>query len=290
MEAANTGHPLLDVSNLSVRYLEAPRLSVNNISFTLGQGEQVAVVGESGSGKSTLSRAIAGFITETLGTVNFDRLSINGRDITQRSKSRLPYRVPGISMVFQDAMTSLDPVYKIEDQFLASLRGVERKATRKQLRKEIPGWLDAVGLRDTKRILEARPSQLSGGMRQRVMLALAMASRPQLLIADEPTSALDAELALEVMDLLATMTKESGVTLLIISHDIALCRHYCDRILVMLDGRLVDDCASDSILKPSRHPYTQALVRSVPDLSMFDWDVLPTIGARDLEEARAAVS
>lgn len=288
MDSAEGTGPLLDVENLSVQYARTQDLIVRDMSFQLRKGEQVAVVGESGSGKSTLARAIAGFITESIGSVNFTTLTLDGKDVRQRSTSRLPYRVPGISMVFQDAMTSLDPVYRIREQFVTALKGVEG-APKKELIAEIPSWLDAVGLRDTKRVLDSRPGELSGGMRQRVMLALAMASRPQLLIADEPTSALDAELALEVMDLLAGLSKERGATLLMISHDIALCRAYCDRLLVMLDGNLVDDCASDAVLAGERSPYTRALVRSVPDLTMANWDSLPTIDLREMEDARAKI-
>lgn len=288
MEPKKDVQPLLNVEKLSVRYAHAERFAVHDVSFQLREGEQVAIVGESGSGKSTLSRAIAGFITKSIGSVDFANLTLDGKDIRQRSKSRLPYRVPGISMVFQDAMTSLDPVYRIREQFVTALEGVEG-TRKKELIAEIPSWLDAVGLRETKRVLDSRPAELSGGMRQRVMLALALASRPKLLIADEPTSALDAELALEVMDLLAGLSKERGATLLIISHDIALCRAYCDRLLVMLDGKLVDDCTSEEVLARERSTYTRALVRSVPDLTMAQWESLPTIDLREMEDARAKI-
>jgi oligopeptide/dipeptide ABC transporter ATP-binding protein len=181
-------------------------------------------------------------------------------------------------MVFQDAATSLDPVWTIGSQLrdvIRTTRGVDRK----RATEIATGWLVKVGLTDTRRVLASRPYELSGGMRQRAMIALALSGKPQLLIADEPTSALDASLSREVMELLVTLTDELGTGLLIVSHDIHLCQGYADRMLVMYGGRIVETGAAATLERDARHPYTRALLRSVPTLETARLPRLPTITA-----------
>lgn len=179
-------------------------------------------------------------------------------------------------MVFQNAMTSLDPVATIGSQFADVLRGTAR-VKRREARSRAAQWLHSVGLKDSRRVLKLRPYELSGGMRQRVMLALAMCGEPKLLIADEPTSALDASISRDVMDLLRSMTERTGASLLIISHDIDLCRMYVDKVIVMYQGEIVDICAADRIEQEATHPYTLALTECVPTLESAKLHRLPTL-------------
>jgi peptide/nickel transport system ATP-binding protein len=179
-------------------------------------------------------------------------------------------------MVFQDAMTSLDPVWTIGSQLSAVIRASEN-VSRKEARERSRYWLSRVGLNDTDRVLKNHPYELSGGMRQRAMMALALCGRPRLLIADEPTSALDASLSRQTMDLFVELTEGAGAALLIISHDIRLCQEYSDRTLVMYRGRLVEQGPSETLSSTAKHPYTVGLLRCIPTLESALLDELPTI-------------
>jgi ABC-type dipeptide/oligopeptide/nickel transport system ATPase component len=207
----------------------------------------------------------------TTGTVTFD-----GAPIVRTDRSRVPRRTPGISMMFQDAMTSLDPVWTIGSQLRAVLRA-GGKLTRKEQHERAREWLVRVGLSDTARVMKARPYELSGGMRQRAMLALALAGNPKLLIADEPTSALDASLSREAMELLVELTDDFGASLLIVSHDIHLCQDYANRTMVMYGGQIVEHGASGTLAETATHPYTIGLLRCIPTLESVDLDELPTL-------------
>lgn len=276
------GADLLVVDRLSVAFghTDTPKRAVNEVSFRIARSERVALVGESGSGKTTLALALAGFLLDEAVRIEYDALEFDGRLLRRGHVTGIPDRTPGITMVFQDAMTSLDPVWTIGSQFSAVLRRLERLShARAQQRMEY--WLTRVGLRDHTRVLGARPYELSGGMRQRAMLAIALSGAPKLLIADEPTSALDASLAREVMDLMVELTVESGTSLLIVTHDIELCRRYADRVLVMLNGHLVDDIPSTELGSGMRHPYTDGLLRCVPTFESAGLDELPTISAAE---------
>ncbi|WP_353807650.1 ABC transporter ATP-binding protein [Agromyces sp. SYSU T00194] len=269
----------LVVDGLTVRY-GGPTgpAALDDVSFTLEQGSRVALVGESGSGKTTLALAIGGFLTTSTVDVQSGRFEFEGRALSARPSgpSPLPKRIPGIAMVFQDAMTSLDPTWTIGSQLRAVLRGNE-KASRKALDARAAEWLRKVRLDDTDRVLAARPYELSGGMRQRVMMALALCGDPRLIIADEPTSALDASLARSTMDLLLELTEERGASLLLVSHDIQLCREFTERMLVMYHGRMVDNVDSDAADREAQHPYTKGLLRCVPTLDSVDSPRLPTL-------------
>jgi len=277
---AQTGQqPLLNVRGLNVRYGADPGTSaVHEVSFTLSPGERVAVVGESGSGKTTLGLALAGFLrTAEGGQVEADLLEFDGAPLPRGGPAHwLPRRIPGIAMVFQDAMTSLDPVWTIGSQMLAVLRA-DRRISRRQALRQARERLEQVGLGDVERVLAARPDELSGGMRQRVMIALALAGSPRLLIADEPTSALDAVLARSTMELLLDLSQREGTAVLIISHDIELCLTYADRLFVMYHGELVEQIASARAATDCRHPYSIGLLRCVPTLETVDAEHLPTL-------------
>jgi ABC-type dipeptide/oligopeptide/nickel transport system ATPase component len=270
--------PILAVEELSVSYLGLRErvAALRNIDLTVARGEHVAIVGESGSGKSTLALAIAGLLTGPHVECCASRMEFNGQPIDLAHQSRLPRLPPGVAMVFQDALTSLDPVWTIESQLLAVIRA-HVKVRRAQARDQARNWLRRVGLSDTERVLRARPYELSGGMQQRAMIAIALCAKPELLIADEPTSAIDAVLSRELMELLFELGNELGTTILMVSHDIALCREYADRIVIMTDGYIVEQHASATIEESARHPYTIGLLRCVPTLDSMGLERLPTM-------------
>ncbi len=282
--------PVLTVSDLVVRY-ESDRSgppAVDGVGFTIAAGERVALVGESGSGKTTLALAVAGLLTVPGVAISATQLEFLDVAVRTVPRGRLPRRTDGIAMVFQDAMVSLDPVWRIGSQLTATIRA-RHKVSRSEARGLSLEWLHKVGLDDGERILRARPYELSGGMRQRVMMAIALSGGPRLLIADEPTSALDASLSREVMDLLLTLTRDLGTALLIVSHDIDLCREYSDRTMVMYRGRIVDQGASDTLPATAVDPYTRGLLQCVPRLDRFDLDELPTldtIAAAEVHDAQ----
>ncbi|OLM19452.1 MULTISPECIES: ABC transporter ATP-binding protein [unclassified Pseudonocardia] len=265
--------PVLAVEGLDVRY--GASHAVRGVDLTVRPGERIALVGESGSGKSTLGLAVAGFIDQRVATVEARRMEFAGVPL-RRELTRLPQRTPGMSMVFQDAMTSLDPLWTVGSQLVAVLRGAGGVDGRAEAADAAREWLTRVGLTDTRRVMAARPHELSGGMRQRVMTAIALAGRPRLLVADEPTSALDASLARGAVELLVELCETQGASVLMISHDIGLCRRYTDRTLVMHRGVLVEELRSDD-LGAATHPYTRGLLRCIPTLASAGLDELPTM-------------
>jgi peptide/nickel transport system ATP-binding protein len=291
MSTADDSRLLLSADGCRVTYGSGDNAvqAVRIASIRIGAGEHVAIVGESGSGKTTFALAIAGLLTDAAARIEFDELAFDGTSLTrQRTGHRkaIPTRTPGMAMVFQDAMTSLDPVATIGSQFSDVILNSPRRpaeasnateSRRKMARRIAAERLASVGLSDARRILRLRPYELSGGMRQRVMLALAMCSRPRLLIADEPTSALDASVSREVMDLLRDTTEANDSALLIVTHDIALCREYVDKVIVMYHGEVVDVCQADRIEETATHPYTLALTACVPDLTSASLTRLPTL-------------
>jgi peptide/nickel transport system ATP-binding protein len=277
VHATNEAGDLLTVESMTVRYggPDGPA-AISDIDLRIGRGERVALVGESGSGKTTLAMASAGFLVNPGIVVSATRAEFDGTPIPMSGRSRLPSRIPGMAMVVQDAMTSLDPVYSIGSQLCAVLRAADKMSGR-EARTTAGDWLRRVGLKDTARVMSSKPYELSGGMRQRVMMALALAAGPKLLIADEPTSALDASLARATMELLVELTESMGTSLLVVSHDLPLCLDYTDRICVMRHGHIVEEQASSTIGTEARHPYTIGLLRCVPTMDTAYEKFLPTL-------------
>ncbi len=275
--------PVLEVVDLTVRYGGVEK--VHPTSFTIGTAERVAVVGESGSGKSSIANALGGFIPPGVGEVSATTLSLSGRALLEEVPRRIPRRRQGISMIFQDAMSSLDPIWSVGSQLTAVLPKSQYRS-RSARSAAAEERLAQVGIVDPARVLSAPPGQLSGGMRQRVMMAIALASEPELLIADEPTSALDASLAVSVMELMTGLTIDSGASLVFITHDIALARRFADKVLVMRGGEIVETVAARD-LEHATHPYTRGLLECMPTLGSAQLEALPTLDTVMVKENAA---
>ena len=277
--------PLLKVENLTVVYPTPKGVihAARHISFSLGQ-EKLGIVGESGSGKSTVGRAILGLIPPP-GMISADCLEFNGQNVLGLSENEMrKIRGRQITMVLQDPTFSLNPVMKIGDQIIETLtiHGNQRRGAARKRTLEI---LEAVRIRDPHRVFRAYPHELSGGMGQRVMIAMMLVNNPRLLIADEPTSALDVTVRMQVLAIMDDLVTQRGMGLIFISHDLNLVGSFCDRILIMYGGRVVETCLA-SEMKNCKHPYSQGLLSSLPSLKN-PRPVLPTL-QRDpawLEEA-----
>ena len=266
---------LLSVENLSVDFHTAEGVvsAVRGIDLTLAQGEAVAVVGESGSGKSVTGRALLGLLpshAEVTGSIRFD-----GTEVTRASERKLRHlRGTGVGMVFQDSLDSLNPVYPVGAQLTEVLR-VRRGMSRVQAKAESARLLHSVGIVDPERRLAAYPHQFSGGMRQRVCIALAVALQPQLLIADEPTTALDVTVQAGILRLLADLQRQTGMSLLFVTHDLGVARQVASSIVVMRAGRIVETGAIKTVFSNPQHPYTRALFAAHPDQATTWRDLQP---------------
>ncbi|MCP5420922.1 MAG: ABC transporter ATP-binding protein [Gammaproteobacteria bacterium] len=257
---------LLEVDNLRVTY-DTPKGSVQavrGVSFSMTR-ERLALVGESGSGKSQTGRAILRLITPP-GRIEADRLIFAGHDLLTLSERQMrTVRGRRISMVLQDPRYSLNPVMRIGPQILEACRH-SRSIGRSAGRAKVLEMLSAVRIHDPERVYRAYPHQVSGGMGQRIMIAMMLIGEPDLLIADEPTSALDVTVQQQVLEILDDLVARRGMGLLFISHDLNLVRAFCDRVLVMYGGRIVEEIAAAN-LNQARHPYTQGLLRCLPKLN-----------------------
>ncbi len=255
--------PLLEVENLRVRFPTptGPVEVVRGVSFALGR-ERLGIVGESGSGKSLTGRSILRLIRKP-GEVSADQLRFDGIDLLSASEAQMR-RIRGarISMVMQDPKFSLNPVMTVGEQIGEAL-AVHEHLPRRQIRRRVLEMLDAVQIRDPERVFGLYPHEVSGGMGQRVMIAMMLIPEPAILIADEPTSALDVSVQGEVLRLMNDLITRKGMGLIFISHDLELVSQFCDRILVMYRGRIVEECAAGA-LDRATHPYTRGLIASVP--------------------------
>ena len=277
--------PMLVLDDLSVAY--DGKMAVENVTFSIRPGQRYAIIGESGSGKTTVCMAISGFLPRTA-TISARERSFQGTAIGGvKQKTLIPPRVPGIVTIFQDAMSSLDPVSTVGRQFHAVVSGVRRTSEKEAIeRAEVV--MRSVGLHDVARIWKSPAAKLSGGMRQRVMIALALAAEPRLVIADEPTSALDASLARETMEVLSELTAMTGAALLIVSHDIALCARYVDHPVVMKNGHVVESMSPGELVAlPPGSSYARGLLDSIPTLDNWDVSRLRTIESLASEAGRA---
>ena len=267
--------PLLDVQDLRVRFhLRTGTVeAVRGVSFQLGR-ERLGIVGESGSGKSQTGRAILG-LTPPPGEVAAKRLAFDGIDLLTASRRTLrTLRGGRISMVMQDPKYSLNPVMTVGEQIIEAYRA-HAKASRAEARDRSLAMLEAVKMRDPTRVFSLYPHEMSGGMGQRAMIAMMLVTDPDLLIADEPTSALDVTVSMEVLRILDELVSERGMGLIFISHDLKLVSSFCNRVLVMYAGRVVEELEARN-LRDAKHPYTQGLMRCLPTLA-DDVRPLPTL-------------
>ncbi len=256
---------LLDVKNLWVKFPSRHGVfdAVRGVSFTLGR-ERLGIVGESGSGKSMTGRAILRLIRPP-GIVEADHINLEGGDLLQKSeKDMRAVRGERISMVMQDPKFSLNPVMTIGDQIIEAYR-LHSSASKAEAYTKSLEMLEAVSIRDPERVMRAYPHEMSGGMGQRIMIAMMLIPNPEILIADEPTSALDVSVQRQVLDIMDKLVKERGMGLIFISHDLNLVADFCDRVLIMYAGRIVEVCDADK-LHDAQHPYTRGLLNSLPRL------------------------
>ncbi|WP_028448355.1 ABC transporter ATP-binding protein [Chitinibacter tainanensis] len=259
---------LLDIRNLNVSFgsTAQPFQAVSGLDLAINRGEIVGIVGESGSGKSVTMLALMGLI-DAPGRVTADALQFAGQDLLgMKAAQKRQIIGKDIAMIFQDALTSLNPAYTVGYQLMETLRlhTPLRGAALKQRALEL---LEQVEIPDAKSRLNAYPHQLSGGMSQRVMIAMAIACQPKLLIADEPTTALDVTVQAQIMELLVNLQKQNDMALILITHDLAVVAEVAQRVVVMYAGEVVETSSTELLFNTPRHPYTQALLASIPEHS-----------------------
>ncbi|MBK0019406.1 MULTISPECIES: ABC transporter ATP-binding protein [Kosakonia] len=262
--AANNS-PLLDVRNLHVDFVNAGAVThaVRGVSFTLGQ-EKLAIVGESGSGKSTVGRALLR-LHPAKARITAERMQFGNIDLQQVTEAQMrQVRGKRISMIMQDPKYSLNPVVCVGDQ-IAEAWLTHHPGQKKAAKAKVLEMLDVVRIRQPERVYHLYPHEISGGQGQRIMIAMMLITDPELVIADEPTSALDVSVRLQVLGLLDDLVKSRGLGLIFISHDINLVRSFCDRVLVMYAGRVVESIAAKD-LDNAQHPYTQGLIHALPEI------------------------
>ncbi len=262
---------LLEVKNLQTQFRTRAGVvrAVDGVSFRLGRGELLGLVGESGCGKSVTALSVMRLVAPP-GKIVGGEVLFDGEDLLKASESRLrEIRGDDIAMIFQDPLTSLNPVYTVGEQIAEALR-LHRRMNRRQAREAAVEAMREVSIPDPARRADDYPHQLSGGMRQRVMIAMALACGPKLLIADEPTTALDVTIQAQILELLDELRRTRELAVLLITHDLGVVAEVADRVAVMYTGRIVEESPVAELFARPKHPYTEGLLRSVPKLSVKD--------------------
>ncbi|GGL64782.1 ABC transporter ATP-binding protein [Sporolactobacillus putidus] len=259
---------ILEVKGLKTSFFtddgEVP--AVDGVDFSVGEGEILGIVGESGCGKSVTSLSIMGLLPSPPGKIVGGSISFKGEDISHAKESRMrKLRGNDIAMIFQEPMTSLNPVFTIGDQLMEAIR-LHNRLPKKELAARAAELLKMVGLPRAKELLKEYPHELSGGMRQRVMIAMAMSCNPKVLIADEPTTALDVTIQAQILDLMLKLNRETHTAIILITHDLGVVAQVCKRVVVMYAGKVVEEGDVKDIFNHPKHPYTEGLIRSIPDL------------------------
>ncbi|PZD97358.1 ABC transporter ATP-binding protein [Paenibacillus sambharensis] len=260
--------PLMTIQNLQTHFVtdKGAVPAVDGIDLHIRKGEIVGIVGESGCGKSVTSLSIMGLLPKPAGTIAGGHIYFKGEDLAVTRERRMQaLRGNEISMIFQEPMTSLNPLMTIGEQISESLR-IHRRMSRKEAWRESIAMLDKVGICRAESIVREYPHQLSGGMRQRVMIAIALCCEPELLIADEPTTALDVTIQAQILDLMKKLNEETGTAILMITHDLGVVAETCHRVVVMYAGKVVEEGSVKDIFYKPRHPYTRGLIRSIPKM------------------------
>ncbi|WP_339948351.1 ABC transporter ATP-binding protein [uncultured Albimonas sp.] len=268
MTDAQSPRPLLEVENLAValHLRRGDVRPVDGVSLTIREGETLGIVGESGSGKSMTGSALLGLLPNRVPASVTGRAWLDGEDLLTLSERELQRRIRGrrIALIAQDPMMSLNPVWSVGDQVAGPLRHHGLVGSRAEARERAVGLLERVAIPSARERLDEYPHQFSGGMRQRAVAAMALGCEPRLLIADEPTTALDVTIQLQVMSLLKRLQRETGVGIMLITHDLGVAAGLCHRIAVMYGGRIVETGPTDDILARPEHPYTRALIEAAP--------------------------
>ncbi len=279
---------LLEVENLCVEFhlTDGDRQTcvpvLDGVSFSLEPGQTLGLVGESGCGKSVTALSIMSLLPKPMAQVSEGRILYqkkgNSIDIAALAPEEL-YRMRGnrIAMIFQEPMTALNPVYTVEQQVAEVFILHRPEMTKKERRSAVLELLHKVGISDPESRLKAYPHQLSGGMRQRVMIAMALACRPDILIADEPTTALDVTIQAQILELMQRLQQETGMAIIFITHDLGVVAELCDRVVVMYGGRVVESAETVSLFDMPSHPYTMGLLRSIPQLNRGSKGRLETV-------------
>ncbi|WP_121640536.1 ABC transporter ATP-binding protein [Virgibacillus sp. Bac330] len=261
-------NPVLEVNNLKTYfYLENNFVAraVDGVDFTIHQGETLAIVGESGSGKSITSLSIMQLINKP-GKIVDGTICLEGDNLlTKSSKQMTKIRGNDIAMIFQEPMTALNPVYTIGSQIVETIRK-HKNLSKHAARERAIELLNLVGFPRAKEVMNEYPHQLSGGMRQRAMIAMAISCDPKLLIADEPSTALDVTIQAQILDLLMEMKERLNMSILLVTHDLGVVAEYADRVLVMYGGQIVEETTVEAIFEETKHPYTIGLLESLPSL------------------------
>jgi oligopeptide/dipeptide ABC transporter ATP-binding protein len=260
--------PLLSVRNLRTEFTtdDGTFAAIDDASFDLNQGGVLGIVGESGSGKSVTALSIMRLIATPPGRIARGEILFGGQDLLRLSQRQMrEIRGGEISMIFQEPMTSLNPVFTVGDQIIETVRRHERLGAR-AARAQALEMLNRVGIPSPEQRLDEYPHQLSGGMRQRVMIAIALSCNPRLLLADEPTTALDVTIQAQILELLRELQEEFGMAVILITHDLGVVAEFVDRVIVMYAGRTVESAAVHPTFEQPRHPYTEGLLASIPSL------------------------
>ncbi|GAB3057226.1 ABC transporter ATP-binding protein [Virgibacillus ainsalahensis] len=260
---------VLELDNLHTHFFtdrgEIP--AVDGVSIKVHKGEVVGVVGESGCGKSVTALSVMQLVPSPPGRIVSGRINFKDKNLAKASEKQMKkIRGNEVSMIFQEPMTSLNPLFTIGNQMKEAIR-IHRKISKKEARSKSIDTLRLVGIPRAESIIDEYPHQLSGGMRQRVMIAMAMSCNPELLIADEPTTALDVTIQAQILDLMRELNEEKDTAILLITHDLGVVAELCDRVIVMYSGQVVEEGTMREILKNPMHPYSQGLIRSLPKLN-----------------------
>lgn len=271
--------PLLQVINLHTSFTtdKGNVQAVNGLSFSLERGKTLGIVGESGSGKSVTAYSIMR-ILEQNGHITEGKILVDGEDITKYTEKQMQsFRGKKIGMIFQDPMTSLNPVYTVGNQIIEAIR-LHSSATQKEAYEKALEMLQLVGINDAERRMKQYPFELSGGMRQRVMIAMALVAEPEILIADEPTTALDVTIQAQILELMQDLQKKLGMAIIIVTHDLGVIAQLSDEIVVMYGGRICERGSADDIFYRPAHEYTKGLLRSIPNAENMKKKLEPITG------------
>lgn len=261
--------PLLQVHNLKTYFYTEDGVmpSVDGVDFDLHEGETLAIVGESGCGKSVTSLSIMGLVQCPPGKIEAGEILYHGKDLLKISKKEMrSIRGNEISMIFQEPMTSLNPVFTVGRQIMESFI-IHQKLNKKEARTKAIEMIRMVGIPDPEKVVDKYPHELSGGMRQRIMIAMALTCKPRILIADEPTTALDVTIQAQIMQLLKDLKEKTGTSIIIITHDLGVVAQIAQTAMVMYAGQVVEYAPARSIYKDPLHPYTRGLLKSIPKLN-----------------------